>query len=104
MHLKCDSFNQGLIGSASHKCGRGSFKKGPLNSYGPRSQALHFSFCSDLLWHQACEPCFITGNFTPSFNNNNNKHIHLYRVYKGTLEIHHPTSILCLASAHDTLG
>ena len=50
MHLKCYSLNQGLIGSASQKCWRGSFKIWLLNSYGPRSQALYFSFGSNLKW------------------------------------------------------
>ena len=35
----------------------GSVKKGLLNSYGPRSHALHLTFVSELLWHQASEPC-----------------------------------------------
>ena len=39
---KCYSLNQGPI----------------VSSYGPRSQALHHSFGSDLLLHQTSEPCF----------------------------------------------
>ena len=42
----------------SHKTnfGTGSFENGPLRLYGPRNQALHFIFGSNLLWHKASEP------------------------------------------------
>ena len=42
-------------------CLRGSLRKRPFNSCGPRSQALHFSLCSNLLGHQSFEPCFNGG-------------------------------------------
>ena len=43
------------------------FKKRLLSSYGTKSQALHFSFESDLLWHQASEPRFMQSSVKQTY-------------------------------------
>ena len=61
LRLKCYNFNQGLIGSASTKMLKGKFQEGTVEliwSQEPSITVLHFSFGSDLFWHQASEPCF----------------------------------------------